>query len=86
MKITEITTETEISRDDLLAAIAEGEAALDTALEIESPTAEQIAEAAALDKAINDGLARVSEIDAAAASWALLTIARALTAATKETP
>ena len=44
MKITEITTETEISRDDLLAAIAEGEAALDTALEIESPTAEQIAE------------------------------------------
>ena len=70
MKITEITTETEISRDDLLAAIAEGEAALDTALEIESPTAEQIAEAAALDKAINDGLARVSEIDAAAQAQA----------------
>ena len=52
MKITEITTETDITRDDLLAAITEGE----------------------------------SDLATAAASWALLTIARALTAATKETP
>lgn len=70
MKITEITAETDISRDDLLAAIAEGEAELDKALEIETPSAEEIATAAALDKAISDGIARVAELDAAAQAQA----------------
>lgn len=70
VKITEITTETEISRDDLLTAIGEGETALDELLAIEDPTAEQIAEAAALNEAINAGNARVGEIDAAAQAQA----------------
>ncbi|HQW88303.1 MAG TPA: major capsid protein [Nitrospira sp.] len=65
MKITEITTETDITRDDLLAAITEGESDLATLLEVENPTAEQIAEMTALNTAIDGGVARVGEMDAA---------------------
>jgi len=65
VKITEITTETDITRDDLLAAITEGESDLATLLEVENPTAEQIAEMTALNTAIDGGVARVGEMDAA---------------------
>jgi hypothetical protein len=73
-KITELLTDgavaEDVTRDDLSAAIAEGETDLATLLEIEEPTTEQIEAAKALDAAINAGLARVTEIDAAAQAQA----------------
>ena len=65
MKITEITPESDLSRDDIVAAIAEGETLLEELLKIDEPSTEQIADAKALNKAIDDGLARITEIDAA---------------------
>lgn len=72
MKITEITTENlaDISRDDLTTAVADAETELDTLLEVENPTAEQVAQARTIDEAINLANGRIGEIDAAAQAQA----------------
>jgi hypothetical protein len=67
VKITEITAENraDLSREDLLAAVTEGETALDALLANDDLSAEQVAEAAALNQSILDVNGYIGELDAA---------------------